>query len=432
MQCPECGYVLGAFDKECLKCIHISNNSTSIDASSSADPPMHSEPHQALSTSTAYDNSAYEPFLGEGAAAPEGIRRRQNRVPISVVAVILVTIIAITVYRTLGSAGSGVSASLPFLPDSIRQPAVVSLAAVTTESKASYSNTTFENVTRFRIVQPGGIETDGGDGWKDYLPPPKGEKPVALGAARTMEKMSYSDTTWVKVHLLLLTKSGNIYDSEDRADWKLFMASDGKSVVGLAAASYAEKFSGSNTTFWHIEVLRLLDDGGIESTEGGKWKLFAQADGKRILSISAASTKEKEAYSYTTLWQVDVFRLLDTGDVQRSDDGITWKPIERHPDAVALAAYNVEEKAAYSDTTWENMNLDYTSSDPSRAMIISDQKTPEPSYLPSSALPPPSTLPNTAATPATSASSSAPPPAFVMKTKAGGGAPPDLSRFKHY
>lgn len=432
MQCPDCGYVFEPFDKECLRCKRTVVRKPSVSASVQASIPAAPEPPTPPSSSVSPKLDA--PVEAQGAVEDTfqaaGGSQRDKRVPALVAAFVVLAVVVFAVCQMSSRAGSGVNTTLSFLPEAIRPPAVVSFAAVTTESKAAYSDTTWENVTRFRIVQPGGIETNSGDGWKPYLPPPKGEQPIALGAARTMEKVAYSDTTWVKVHVLLLTNTGNVYDSEDGAEWTLFIASDGKPAVGLAAVSYAEKESYSDTTFWHLEALRLLADGSIESSEGDAWKPFAPSDGKRIASISAASTRDKQSYSDTTWWRTNVFRLLDSGEVEKNVDSGGWTPVGSHPGAASLAAYNVEEKAAYSDTTWENLQVDYAAPDPGTATMSSDQKPSLPA--PTSVPIPPSAPPSAPETnPTVTTGPAGPHPAFEMKTKAGGGAPPDLSRFKH-
>lgn len=431
MSCPECGYVFGDFDKECLRCKCNPGYSAQIKASAPIAPETMATPPCEPSSAPEHSNTdqALPYAAAETASVQENRKPPKRGVLTLAVVAFLVAVIAVTIYWVNISTDSGVRTGLPFLPSGLHQPEVVSFAAVTTESKASYSDTTFENVIKYRIVEPSSIETDSGTGWNPYLPPPVGEQPVAIGAARTMEKMAYSDTTWIKVHVVLLTKSGNVYDSEDGVAWKLFMASDGKATVGVAAASYAEKQSYSDTTWWHLEVLRLLSDGSIESTEGDTWKPFAPTNGKRILSISAAATKEKQSYSDTTWWKVNVFLLLDNGNVEESDDGASWTSYGTEPGAVSLAVYNVEEKASYSDTTWEHLHVDYALANPSETTIISNQEPLLPRASPT-AVPPPA--PAVATAPPATTVPSTPPPAFQMKTKAGGGTPPDLSRFKHW
>ena len=464
MYCPDCGYSLSAFDKDCPRCArlrawqkgcphcgtatpldtpkcgkcgHVFSMSFAQEAAARRDgtwEPLVASPTPLPPPAVSIGESIFSP--SESAAVASGRRTGRSKVAISAIALVLIVVVASALYQILGfpglgSAGSGVQNGLPFLPQSLQKPAVVSFAAVTTESKASYSDTTFEEVTRFRIVQPGDIERNAGDGWKPYLPPPNGEQPIALGAARTMEKASYSDTTWIKIHVVLLTKTGNLYDSEDGSAWQLYLPSDGKPAVGLAATSYAEKTAYSDTTWWHLEVLRLLADGSIESTEGNSWKLFAPADGKRVLSISAAATKEKQSYSDTTWWRVNVFRLLDNGEVEESEDGALWKPYGTQRGAVSLAAYNVEEKASYSNTTFENLLVDYAAPDPAEAVIQSDQEPPVPPAPVAPALAPSASAPTPMTAPTQDNRPAPPPPAFEMKTKAGGGTPPDLSRFKH-
>ena len=431
MQCPDCGYVFGAFDKECLRCKRITIPKVSISSSEKASVLVALElptvPASSVPPTPETHIEAQE--AAENTLLAVGGSRRSKHFPVFVAVFLILAAAVFVVYQISSRAGSGANTTLSFLPEGIRPPEVISFAAVTTESKAAYSDTTLENVTRYHIVVPGGIETNSGDGWKSYLLPPKEEQPIALGAARTMEKMAFSDTTWINVHVFLLTNRGNVYDSEDGAEWKLFISSDGKQAVGLAAASHAEKESYSDTTFWHLEVLRLLADGSIESSEGDGWEPFSPSDGKRTASISAASTREKLSYSSTTWWHTNVFRLLDAGEVEKNVDSKGWIPFGSHPGAISLAAYNVEEKAAYSDTTWENLQVDYAVPDPGTATMISDQKSslPDP---PTTSVAPSAPAPASETNPAASTTLSAPPPAFQMKTKAGGGAPPDLSRFK--
>ncbi|MCS6861352.1 MAG: hypothetical protein NZT92_13635, partial [Abditibacteriales bacterium] len=244
------------------------------------------------------------------------------------------------------------------------QPKVVGYAAVTTESKQAYSDTIWQDVTRFRIVTPDKIEINRGTGWSRYLDPPQNETPISIAACRTMEKAAYSLTTWVKVHIFLLTKSGTIWESIDGSPWEVFIKGDGEEAIGIASASYAEKAAYSSTTYWNIRLFRLLKDGSIESSEGHSWEWFASPGSKRVLAISAASWREKAFYSDTTWWHVGVFRLLDDGTVEKSETGADWSRYTTLPNATVIAAYTVEEKAAYSPITWVNIEVEGASEDP--------------------------------------------------------------------
>jgi len=180
-----------------------------------------------------------------------------------------------------------------------------------------------------------------------------------------MEKESYSTTTWVKVHLFLLTNDGSVWESLDGAPFTQTMQADGKDVVGLAASSFAEKESYSTTTWWKVTLFRLLADGSVESSEdGGPWSPLKSGDGRRVRAISAASSREKESYSTTTWWTVHLFRLLDDGTVEVSDSGGPWMPHSKLASAVNLAAYTVETKEAYSETTWGDVKVDGFSAEP--------------------------------------------------------------------
>jgi hypothetical protein len=244
------------------------------------------------------------------------------------------------------------------------QPKVIGYAAVTTESKQAHSNTIWQDVTRFRVVTPDKIEINEGTGWSRYLDPPKNETPISIAACRTMEKAAYSSTTWVKVHVFLLTKSGTIWESVDDSPWEVFMKGDDKEAVGIASASHAEKVAYSSTTYWNIRLFRLLTDGSIESSEGDKWESLSSPASKRVLAISAASSREKASYSDTTWWHVEVFRLLDDGTVEKSETGADWSHHTTLPNTTAIAAYTVEEKTAYSSTTWVDVKVEGTSEDP--------------------------------------------------------------------
>ncbi len=250
-------------------------------------------------------------------------------------------------------------------PNPVTGPRVLSVAAASTEEKASYSDTTWVHVNWFRIVSPDRIESKEEGPWAPFLSPPPGSRPIALAACRTMEKASYSSTTWVRVHLMLLTKDGAIWESVDGAPFGSVFQPDGKDVVGIAAASSAEKAAYSTTTWWKVHIFRLLADGSVESSEdGGPWTPMLAGDGKRVKAISATSSREKASYSTTTWWSVQVFRLLDDGTVESSDSGGPWTPYSHLPSASSIAAYTVETKAAYSDTTWGDIRVDGFSDKP--------------------------------------------------------------------
>lgn len=250
-------------------------------------------------------------------------------------------------------------------PNTVTGPRVLSVTATSTEEKASYSDTTWVHVNWFRIVSPDRIESKEDGPWTPFVSPPPGSRPIALAACRTMEKASYSTTTWVKVHLVLLTKDGAIWESLDGAPFSPVFQPDGKDVVGIAAASSAEKASYSTTTWWKIHLFRLLVDGSIESSDdGGPWVPLIPGDGKRVKAISATSSREKAAYSSTTWWSVQLFRLLDDGTVQVSESGGPWSRHSSQANASSIAAYTVETKAAYSSTTWGDIRVDCFSDRP--------------------------------------------------------------------
>ena len=136
---------------------------------------------------------------------------------------------------------SGNQSIIPPMP--LSGPQVLSVAATSTEDKASYSDTTWVHVNWFRIVSPDRIESKEDGPWTAFLKTPPGTRAVSLAACRTMEKESYSTTTWVKVHLFLLTNDGSVWESLDGAPFTQTMQADGKDVVGLAASSFAEKES---------------------------------------------------------------------------------------------------------------------------------------------------------------------------------------------
>jgi hypothetical protein len=273
---------------------------------------------------------------------------------------------------------------------------VLSQAAVGIESKTSYSSTTWISVLRYRIITPGVIQTSAdGNSWTLFQPPPSGQKPVAIAAARTTEQAADSKTTSIRVHVYLLTHTGDIWRSEDAGRWTLAVRSDGTPAIGIAAAAYPEKPSSSRARYSTVRLFRLLKDGTIESYDTGDWVLYADGT-PGTKAISATAAREKTRYSNTTGWSVVLFRLLGNGEVEKRVDG-EWRVHANHPNAASIAAYTVEEKASYRSRTWEDVRLEAVSSTAADAKLksaskmTSQQTTTQPSLRDemSSVVPPP-------------------------------------------
>jgi hypothetical protein len=88
-----------------------------------------------------------------------------------------------------------------------------------------------------------------------------------------------------------------------------------------------------------------------------------KGDGRVTRAISATSSREKQSYSSTTWWTVHLFRLLDDGTVETSESGGPWMPYSKMPGKTNIAAFNVETKASYSNTTWGNVEVEGFSSE---------------------------------------------------------------------